>query len=78
MWNKALKENPVGGLLPEDNLTSAKLLKLQRTCKGFIAENPNWIKGDRGWQIDLVAIKIPIGIDNPDIGNCEINHYENI
>ncbi len=75
---KALKENSVAGLFPEDNLTSSKLRKLQRTCQGFIAENPDWVKGDRGWQIDLVAIKIPSGSGMPGIGNCEINHYENI
>ncbi len=75
---KALKENPAGGLLPEDNLTPAKLQKLQRTCREFVAENPDWVKGDRGWQIDLVAIKIPIGSGNPVLKNCELNHYENI
>ncbi len=75
---KALKESLVAGLLPEDNLTSSKLSKLQRTCRGFIAENPDWVKGDRGWQIDLVAIKIPTDIGNPALKNCEINHYENI
>lgn len=75
---KALKENPVGGLAPEDNLTSAKLRKLQRTCRQFVAENPDLIVGDRGWQIDLVAISIPVGIENPDIKDCDIKQYENI
>ena len=75
---KALRENPSAGLLPEDHLTSSKLDKLQRTCQGFIAENPGWVKGDRGWQIDLIAIKIPEGADKPTLKNCEINHYENI
>jgi len=75
---KTLKENPVAELLPEDNLTSSKLSKLQRTSQEFVAENPDWIKGDRGWQIDLVAIKIPAGTDTPHFKNCEIRHYENI
>ena len=75
---KALKENSSAGLLPEDNLTSSKLSKLQRTCRAFVVENPDLVHEDRGWQIDLVAIKIPFGIDNPALKNCEINHYENI
>ncbi|HUX36154.1 MAG TPA: YraN family protein [Candidatus Paceibacterota bacterium] len=75
---KALSENSYEGLSPEDNLTSAKLRKLQRTCQKFVAVNPDWIRGDRGWQLDLVAIKIPAGIGNPVLKNCEINHYENI
>jgi putative endonuclease len=75
---KALKENPAGGLLPEDNLTGSKLQKLQRTCQEFVAENPDWVKGSRGWQIDLVAIKIPAVGNKPALKNCEVNHYENI
>src|SRR3990167_4808539 len=38
---KALKENSSAGLLPEDNLTSSKLSKLQRTCRAFVVENPD-------------------------------------
>lgn len=75
---KALKESPSGGLVPEDNLTPAKLKKLQRTCSEFVAENPDMVRGGRGWQIDLVAIKLPIDSGNPVLKNCDINHYENI
>ncbi len=75
---KALKENSFTGLSPEDNLTGSKLEKLQRTCRQFVAENPDMVREDRGWQIDLVAIKLPIGINTPDVKNCDIGHYENI
>ncbi len=87
---KALKENSSAGLpacaglpaqaglLPEDNLTSSKLNKLQRTCRGFVADKPDLVREDRGWQIDLVAVSIPAGIDDPALKNCEIRHYENI
>ncbi len=75
---KALKENSSAGLLPEDNLTGSKLRKLQRVCRGFVADKPDLIREDRGWQIDLVAVKIPAGADKPSLKNCEINHYENI
>ncbi len=75
---KALKENSSAGLLPEDNMTRSKLQKLQRVCRGFVADEPRLVREDRGWQIDLVAIKIPASIDTPALKNCEINHYENI
>ncbi|MDO8664657.1 MAG: YraN family protein [Candidatus Liptonbacteria bacterium] len=75
---KTLKENPSTGLLPEDNLTSAKLKKLQRVCRGFVADKPELVREDRGWQIDLVAVKIPAGADKPSLKNCDIRHYENI
>ncbi|MBI4085425.1 MAG: YraN family protein [Candidatus Liptonbacteria bacterium] len=75
---KALSENPAGGLSPEDHLTVSKLRKLQRTCMALVGEKPEWVIGDRGWQIDLIAINIPVGADNPNLKNCEIRHYENI
>ncbi|OGY99667.1 MAG: hypothetical protein A3B13_01265 [Candidatus Liptonbacteria bacterium RIFCSPLOWO2_01_FULL_45_15] len=81
---KALKENSSAGLpaqaglLPEDNLTGSKLRKLQRVCRGFVADKPQLVREDRGWQIDLIAIRIPAGIDNPALEDCEISHYENI
>lgn len=75
---KALKENSSAGLLPEDNLTSAKLAKLQRACRKFVADKPDLVREDRGWQIDLIAVSIPAGIDDTALKNCEIRHYENI
>lgn len=74
---KTLKES-FSGLLPEDNLTSAKLSKLQRTCRQYVADKPDLIREDRGWQIDLIAVSIPIGVDEPDLKNCEIRYYQNI
>jgi putative endonuclease len=75
---KALKEYPGAGLSPEDNLTSAKLQKLQRTCRQYVAENPDAVRGDRGWQIDLIAIKLPADIGDASLKNCDAKHYENI
>jgi len=75
---KTLKENSSADLSPEDNLTGSKLQKLQRVCRGFVADKPQLVREDRGWQIDLIAIRIPAGIDNPALEDCEINHYENI
>jgi len=58
------------GIQPEDNLTSVKLKKLQRTCHLYANSHENLIN-ERGWQIDLVAI---------DVFNdhCDFRHYENI
>ncbi len=61
---KTMKEygndNPaIAGLLPEENLTAAKLKKLQRTASLYAGFNSELINDDRGWRIDLIAITIP-------------------
>lgn len=56
---------------PEDNLTRAKLTKLQRTAELY-ANTHEALIGDRGWRIDLVAILM-----HPAQG-VDIMHYENI
>jgi len=67
---KTMKENP-GGLRPEDQLTKAKLKKLQRTASLYAGHYPELIKNDKGWRIDLLALTI-------SRKNCDIKHYENI
>lgn len=68
-------------LEPEDNLTSAKMKKLNKTCQMYVAQNQKLIDEKRGWRIDLVAISLR-GADGTggDIGSKDyvINHYENI
>ncbi|MDP2696174.1 MAG: YraN family protein [bacterium] len=59
-------------IVPEDNLTSAKLKKLQRTAQMFVGKHPELINDDRGWQIDLIAITLL------DDAEPKITHYENI
>jgi len=75
---KALRTDNDDSLVPEDHLTASKLKKLQRTCRKFVSESPYLLDEKRGWQIDLVAIKIPKLWDQSDIKNCSISHYENI
>ena len=60
------------GLLPEDNLTAAKLKKLRRACQAFAVKNEDLIDDRRGWRIDLLAIELG------DKEKPEIRHYENI
>lgn len=58
-------------LKPEDNLTAAKLNKLQRAAQLFAGKHPELIDEKKGWQIDLVAICLT------ERGPV-IRHYENI
>ena len=81
-----------GGLVPEDNLTSAKLIKLKKICEMFAVKHPELFSEDDGWQIDLLAIyypedskiilpeNIPAGYELLTIKGkrCLIKHYENI
>ena len=57
---------------PEENLTRAKLRKLQRTASIYANAKPDLVKDAKGWRIDLVAVDWSRGPD-PDI-----RHYENI
>lgn len=60
------------GLVPEDNMTPAKLKKLRRACETFVGKRPEAINEKKGWRIDLLAIIL--GSDSKPI----IRHYENI
>ena len=60
---KTMKEygndNPaIAGLLPEENLTAAKLKKLKWTASLYAGYNQNLINDEKGWRIDLVAISL--------------------
>ncbi|MDD5547944.1 MAG: YraN family protein [Candidatus Pacebacteria bacterium] len=80
---KTLTNPNFSGLKPEDNLTSSKLEKLKRTAELYANNNPAIIKDNKGWQIDLITILIPIDV-NTDLAlkdlmtYCRINYYENI
>jgi Holliday junction resolvase-like predicted endonuclease len=63
----------VGGLMPEDNLTTLKLRKIGRACQLFAGKHPELINPEKGWQIDLFAIDLKT---NGELS--EIRHYENI
>jgi len=55
---------------PEDNLTRAKLVKLQRTAELYANSNDSGVT-DKGWRIDLLAIDMAGD-------RLDIRHYENI
>ena len=60
---------------PEENLTSAKLKKLQRTAQLYANSHPQLIDDNMGWRIDLVAINI---LQENVKEKFDIRHYENI
>ena len=57
---------------PEDNLSAAKLKKLVRGARTFLAKHPGMVNEERGWQIDLIAITLKNEIF------FSLHHYENI
>lgn len=67
----------------EDQLTGAKLTKLQRTASLYANHNSKIVDDEKGWRIDLLAITIninselaePLTISKKDY---VIKHYENI
>lgn len=64
------------GLMPEDELTKAKLGKLQKTASLYTGHYPERVS-EKGWRIDLVAITINDDY-NDDKTNPKVEHYENI
>ena len=65
--------NPaIAELMPEDNLTKAKLEKLSRACELFVGRNPELVSDRNGWRIDLVAVSL-----NQNL-KPEFKHYENL
>src|SRR3989344_1898496 len=73
---KTLGADPPGGggagLVPEDNMTPAKLKKLRRACEAFAGKRSELINEKKGWRIDLVAIV------SGDSSKLVVRHYENI
>ena len=67
------------GIKPEDQLTKAKLRKLQKTASLYAGHYPEKINNKRGWRIDLVAISLKKHpLLTKDKKDCDIRHYENI
>lgn len=65
-------------LMPEDNLTSAKLKKLKRICELFAVKHQDLIQERRGWRIDVLAIEIDGSVASGSEPENKVRHYENI
>ena len=63
----------IAGFSPEENLSQAKLKKLQRTAQVYANANYQLIDDNKGWQIDLIAIDL-----TEDYKCGDVRHYENI
>ncbi len=77
----------ISGINPEDNLTSSKLRKLQRTAALYVGYNKDLVDDELGWRIDLVAITIPRDVSRETLSYsnltnlikyCDVKHFENI
>ena len=58
-------------LIPEDNMSAAKISRIKRTVSLYIGNNGELINENRGFRVDLVAIDL----DGP---SSVIRHYKNI
>jgi len=79
---KTMVTNLKLGLVPEDQMTSAKLRKFKRTAQLFAGFNEKLIDENKGWRLDVLSILLP---DEYYLSNltqlyksCVIKHYENI
>lgn len=75
---KTFKDAQQGGLTPEDNLTTGKIVRLRRACQSFLAKNEDLLDEKRGWRIDLLAIEILNEVASGKNSANRIRHYENI
>lgn len=77
-----VSEEDVSQISAEDQLTAAKLQKLQRTASLYAGHNQNLVNDRKGWRIDLIAIIINAGSNLKELTtkekDCVIKHYENI
>ena len=67
------KTDSGSGLIPEDNLTKAKLKKIRRACEMFVGKHQDLVEEKTGWRIDCAVIII-----DEDWNNYEIRYYKNI
>jgi putative endonuclease len=68
---KTMYRNNLLGITPENNFTKQKEKKVNRSAQVFVLQNPDLVDGQRGWRIDLIAVKI-------SGNNIALNHYKNV
>ena len=84
---KTMEKFSSEGLKPEDQLTRAKLRRLQKTASLYAGHRPELIRDNKGWRIDLLTLTLrdASGSTLSESNgltireeNCIIKHYENI
>ncbi|OGG40152.1 hypothetical protein A2116_01255 [Candidatus Jorgensenbacteria bacterium GWA1_49_17] len=59
------------GIVPENQMTASKIKKFKRAAMLYAGSRPKFIKDDRGWRLDLIALT---KVEKDFV----IRHYENI
>lgn len=59
------------GLVPEDQMSSAKMKKFRRTAELYANAHADLIKERVGWRLDVLAL-----LENGS--SFEVHHYENV
>ncbi|MFA6364987.1 MAG: YraN family protein [Candidatus Paceibacterota bacterium] len=68
---KTVQGNNFQKLMPEDELTSAKVKKFEKIALFYANKNPQYIDVRRGWRMDAICL-------TEGGRNFSIAHYENI
>ncbi len=81
-------DSEYSGISPEDNMSRAKIMKTKKIAESYSNAHPESVDDNKGWRIDLVAIRLGLrGLkDFPgrfssltEINKyCEIKHLENV
>jgi putative endonuclease len=76
---KTMRAVSFQGLLPENNLSYAKLIKMKRIAELFANANPQLVHNDLGWRIDLISLVLPGNLIYTKYNKSVIvNYYENL
>ena len=67
---KTMTESSASDIMPEDNVTPAKLRKMRKAALSYAAARQDLVREGRGWRIDVLAVVLG--------GQEAIRHYENI
>lgn len=75
---KTMTDHGPLALLPEDHATKKKLGRVGKIAELFTAKHPEYVDEDRGWRIDLLAIRHPGNGLTENNNSVIIKHYENV
>ncbi len=68
---KTMQNRGVSELLPEDQMSRAKLVKFSRIAEQYANDNPHLINERMGWRLDVLAIKEEKSV-------FQVRHYINV
>ncbi len=72
---KTMTSGGAEAIVPEDQMSAAKIKKFRRICETFAAHHPDLLNERRGWRMDVIAIDADQNLETKD---WKIRHYENI